>query len=154
MEEGADRHVHRGPAGAAARPQVPQQAPAGRRGALQAAPLPQEQQRPLTPGAGVPARTGPWGSPHRGLQPLKWSLPERDGAEGGSAPVRGSSAAGETPDAEMLLIGVVTFLRPGVTSLPAVPPATVLTSPTRKTTEEEKVFSLLHTLFGTYEPRT
>lgn len=49
VEEGADRDVHGGPASAATRPQVPQQASVQRCWALEATPLSQEQQRPLTP---------------------------------------------------------------------------------------------------------
>lgn len=75
MEERVDRNVHRGPAGVAARPEVPQQASAGRRRALKAPPLPQEQQWPLTPRTGrVLAQMGPE-EVHAGcFQPLRWGL--------------------------------------------------------------------------------
>lgn len=63
VEEGADGDVHRGPAAAAPRAQVPQQVAPGRRGALEAAPLSPEQQRPLTAGsdAGDSGDEGPGG---------------------------------------------------------------------------------------------
>lgn len=57
----------------------------------------------------------------------------------------------KTQDTEMLLIGVVTILRPGF----GLPPSWVPIPPSHlsiiETTEEKKVFSLLHTHFGIYE---
>lgn len=113
VEEGADRDVHGGSATAAPRPQVPQQVPVQHGGALQASPLSQEQQRSLTPGPG-----GSWGD-GASRKPVPGVFSSGAGAFWRSLGVRGSVhlslgpfTAGRTQDAEVLLIGAVTAVRP------------------------------------------
>lgn len=160
MEEGADGDVHGGPAAAAPRTQVPQQVPRGRRGALEAAPLSPEQQRPLTAGRDAcdrrdegPGEDGAWGTSSRVFSAL--DAEPFGGGGGGSedGPAHpGSCTAGKTQAAGMLLLGVVTILG-GPGGLPPVlggPPAGLMF----ETTEDKDFFSWPHTHFGTHEPRT
>ena len=147
MEERADGDVHRGPAAVTSSPQVPQQIPLGRRGALEAAPLPQEQQWPLTPGTGsVPRDSTSSEKSAWATRPTKWSLWEKCEDERWSRSPPGCSVAGGTQDSEMLLLGVATTLRLGGASSPpeGLPPRSHPS--TLKTTEETK-FSFFATHF-------